>query len=190
MEPAKHAVIPKPNTRTRVLEFTGCLAEMFNLHDTSSLQDELTAAPAVPRSGDVTTVSAAALWKEFSAIIDSGRSTHLTSIRSDFYHLATEPTIKIKAVDGVLNDGRPVGYAGKLKQNNLWAKDAIFMPGMKVERLISTQNLIKDGWVVELCTGRRQGLFTQSEDQSEFVPTGNYQETTLKYSTREHSRKR
>ena len=128
MEPAKHAVIPKPNTRTRVLEFTGCLAEMSDLHHTSCLQGEPITAPAIPCSGNVTTVSTAALWKEFNAIIDSGRSTHLTSIRSDFYHLAAEPTIKIKAVDGVLNDGRPVGYAGKLKQNNLWAKDAIFMP--------------------------------------------------------------
>ena len=82
------------------------------------------------------------------SILDSGSSTHISGVKSDFYELDEEPTIRITGVDGEMNAGKPVGIVGKMWPNNLGIQHAIFLPSLGRKRLISTTNLVADGWQI------------------------------------------
>ena len=82
------------------------------------------------------------------SILDSGCSTHISGLKSDFFELDSEPTIRITGVDGDVNAGKPVGIVGKMWPNNLGIQHAIFLPSFGRKRLISTTNLVTDGWQI------------------------------------------
>ena len=82
------------------------------------------------------------------SIQDSGCSTHISGIKGDIYELDAQPTIRITGVDGDMNAGKPVGIAGKMWPNNLGIQHAIYLPSFGRKRLISTTNLVADGWEI------------------------------------------
>ena len=52
------------------------------------------------------------------AILDSGATHTISTVRDDFCKIASRPTVSLTAVDGKVANGECVGYMGTLKSNN------------------------------------------------------------------------
>ena len=103
------------------------------------------------------------------AILDSGATHTISTIREDFCKIAPRPTVSLTAVDGKVANGECVGYIGTLKSNNLGLKSAIYIPDISIGRLLSTSQLLEAGWEVVLRAGRGESHL-KSQISGEIFP--------------------
>ena len=86
--------------------------------------------------------------KQVVTILDSGSSTHISGVRSDFRKIEKQPSVIIRGVDGVMNNGKPVGSRAEFKDNNFGARNGLYLPSFGNKRLVSTIDLNDDGWTI------------------------------------------
>ena len=85
-----------------------------------------------------------------SAVLDSGATHHLSAVKSDFAEVSAVPTVTLRTVEGITSKGEPRGYIGTLRPNNLGVTRAVFVPGLPIGRIVSTNGLLSSGWKVVL----------------------------------------
>ena len=94
-------------------------------------------------------------------LFDSGSNFNLSGCRQDFSKIQQDASVCIIAVDGEVNGGRPVGFVGKFRPNNLGLVYGVFYPDIgPTQRIFSGKALLKCGWEAILnndFTSRLQG---------------------------------
>jgi hypothetical protein len=64
--------------------------------------------------------------------MDTGSNFNLSGSRSDFQQIQQAATVRITGIDGDVNGGRPAGFVGKLKPNNLGLRYGVWYPPLGV----------------------------------------------------------
>lgn len=90
---------------------------------------------------------------EEESVMDSGSSHVMSRERSDFTQIAAKPTVRLVAVSGKVNGGRPVGYLGEMKENRLGIRPAVYYPHLPVKRIVGTKILNSLLWGIHLLPG-------------------------------------
>ena len=86
--------------------------------------------------------------KQIVTILDSGSSTHISGARTDFRKIEKQPSVITTGVDGVINNGEPVGSRAGFKDNNFGARNGLYLPSFGNKRLVSIIDLNDDGWTI------------------------------------------
>ena len=89
--------------------------------------------------------------KVVHTVMDAGSNFNLSSCKEDFSIIEPYPTVRITAVNGGVNNGRPAGFIGKLHPINLGINYGVLFPALgEGQRIISGFSLIDGGWDIIL----------------------------------------
>ena len=87
----------------------------------------------------------------YVALVDTGSNLNLSGCKDDFSDIKSEATVCITAIDGDINDGLPIGYVGKFRENQLGIKYGVFYPGLGEQmRILSGKSILRAGWPMAL----------------------------------------